>query len=446
MNRQRIRKIVMGVAVSCAAVTFAADLPEGYVPVKYIESTGVDSKSGSGPYIRTGITGNGAVPKVEITYQYVGDLKAVSAGGTIQGYVFGYWSSNNGFGTAIGYDTPSGGGLVGGRYRVASNAIYSGAPDYAWHTVVLNDANGTTIDGKIVDTEAPIRGAKDTGATEYYVFSRCQDGVCGTLVAARVSSLKIWMDGDLKRDYVPACRLSDGAYGLYDLQQGNFATNASKTGMFRGPNSFLSKVTVLKYAEADGQQYIDTGVRVTGGSVPVVRMDYQMTKKTENENRYIFGYWDQPGGAFGTVIGFYNNQHRYRVAGSAYYYGSADTKRHTILMNTSAGTYFGGKLIEKALTGVSDKMNPGFTYYAFARCYDGGGVTGIQPDYAYGRIYSLAIEVDGVCVRDFVPAQRKIDGCVGFYDRLNDYFYPPGPGSKPLKAGPVKSGLCILLY
>lgn len=42
-----------------------------------------------------------------------------------------------------------------------------------------------------------------------------------------------------------------------------------------------------------------------------------------------------------------------------------------------------------------------------------------------GKVYSFSIEMDGVVVRNMLPARRDSDGVVGMYDTINDVFYGP---------------------
>jgi hypothetical protein len=42
-----------------------------------------------------------------------------------------------------------------------------------------------------------------------------------------------------------------------------------------------------------------------------------------------------------------------------------------------------------------------------------------------GMVYSFSLEMDGVVVRNMLPARRDSDGVVGMYDTINDVFYGP---------------------
>ena len=386
-------------------------------------------ESSGSQYIRTGVVPNGATPEVEATYQYTDEQLKKN-----RGYLFGNWNPNS-TGTAIGYQLPSGESTPKGRYRVYDKAAWYGKPDADWHTAVLNAVGGTTVDGAEVTGEDgnPIKQVADSGNVEYFVFARNNNGNVQDQVSARLKRLKIRLDGKLVRDFVPAAikgiRLEDQPLFLYDRVTGWLFGN-SGTGSFKSTVS-ESMIQRLRYVESTGTQYIDTRISANGCK-PVVRMNYQMTDTTDN--KYVFGAWN---GSSGTAIGLYQSQIRFRVAGTAAFYGTADTTKHTIVLNAADGTSIDTKPTGSAVRGLADPEST-LSYYLFARNKNGSA------DCSKARIYSFVLELDGKTVLDLVPARRKLDGVVGLWDQQTERFYTPKGGD--LIAGPeVKRGLVIFL-
>ena len=373
-----------------------------YQRVKFIENES-DGKGGFS-YVDTGVWPDGRVPQVDVTYQLL------SSSVTASSYVFGYWDSNAQKGTAIGYEP---GADKGGRYRVSETAAYYGAPDTVMHTVSLNGPEGTKVDGKVVLPE--IRGLQDDGALEYRIFARSvTTEMAAHSAVCRIFALSIRQDGELVRDLVPCVRLADGEAGFFDRVGREFYGNAGACKLHCGYDE--SELVVLPYIESTGSQYIKTGVTPNGARV-TADVKYQFTKMQDNV--FAFGYYSDADGGYGTAVGMYNNQIRYRVNKSAYYYGTADLDAHEVLLNDVGGTTIDGHMASTELANITD---PGtLEYYAFGRICESSGK--IRADLPQGvRIYHLAFALNGQPTRNFVPVLTP-GGQAGLFDRVTHRLY-----------------------
>ena len=415
-------------ATSAPALVASASVEEfnrDYVRVDYIQNENGSDYQGS--CISTGIMPGGHVPQVDITY------RLVTTNITESTYVFGYWDDTVAKGTAIGYEP----GPARGRYRVYGTAEYYGAPDGDRHTVSLNGPDGTKIDGVAVMPN--IKEVQDDGSCEYLVFARTErysNGTTRKVVRGvfQVFALTIRQDGTLVRDFIPCVRRSDDAPGLYDQVEGKFYGNSGTGRLFAGCEK--SRIERLSYVESTGSQYVDTGI-VPNNRTPVVRIDYQMTALTDN--KYVFGYYAaNVNPNQGTAVGLYSNQIRYRVGTTAEFYGTADTNRHSVVLNSAAGTYIDGVKASDTIKGLRDPQ-ASLHYYLFGRQMSYNP----SVEKCCARIYSFSIDIDGETVLDLVPAKLPPDGPVGLWDRRTGRFFLPVGGS--LIEGPIKSGFIIIL-
>ena len=189
-----------------AAVADAGAIPAEYRQLQYV-------KSSQGQIIRTGVVPNGAVPVVELKYS----MDESNEGK----YVFGYWSSKQNIGTAIGRNNGKHwlrvGGTSGGGYGTMDNAV---------HEIRLNAAGGTYVDGNLA--HSAVANVRDAGLTEYCLLGRVFESAGGSETLEPVKCTlyyaTIWLDGEKVRNYIPCRRLFDGKVGLYETVKGEFCT------------------------------------------------------------------------------------------------------------------------------------------------------------------------------------------------------------------------------
>lgn len=282
MSRQFVRfsAVVALLPAFAAVVADAGALPDGYLRLECVRS--------KGQVVRTGVVPNGAVPVVKIKY----GLEKV--GGT---YVFGYWSSSPGIGTAVGWNSSKFwlrvGDTAGGGY---------GEWDDEVHEVTLNASDGTWVDGKLAHSS--VANVHDAGLTEYCLLGRAylnvsSEGVTSEWFEPAKCTLyyaTIWLDGEMVRDYVPCRRKSDGAIGLYETVEGNFCTgevaNAPLEGhAYRIPNLDGS----LWKGTSDG---LHPELRSGDGTLLTEGVDYALAWSIGERNRtflHVTGMGDYEG-------------------------------------------------------------------------------------------------------------------------------------------------------
>ena len=182
-------------------------LPSGYRELAYIKSSGTQ-------YIDTGF-------KPNHNTRLVLNCSIINSGDTM--FVFG---------SRIGYQNTAfalhiEGGIIKDHY--ASTVWSSSIIDNGKHTIDKNK-NVTTIDGtRYTHTTATFQSSYNM-----QLFALNQSGsIDSRRVSMSIYSCKIYDNGILVRDFVPAKRTSDSVVGLYDVVNDVFYTN-NGTGTFIG--------------------------------------------------------------------------------------------------------------------------------------------------------------------------------------------------------------------
>ena len=221
------KKLACGVmCFAAAAAVFAGTLPAGYAEHEYLESTGTQ-------YIDTGVV-------ITPTMAVEADVQFTDKD-TKQQRIFG--NSHNGtsdpdgdLGTGhLNFDI-----YIQGQGYFAS-ALAEDKGDWV-RTNTYADKNRHThkldctdrkyyIDGTAMTTHSTAP-TKSTNGSLFIFANNCVSNNCSKI---RFYSCKIYDGGVVVHDYVPARRVSDSAFGLYDTKTDVFLTNAG-TGKFNpGP-------------------------------------------------------------------------------------------------------------------------------------------------------------------------------------------------------------------
>lgn len=185
-----------------------------------------------------------------------------------------------------------------------------------------------------------------------------------------------------------------------------------------------TKYTALEYLESNGTQYIDLDYVLKSNNFEV-NMTAQYTGSTSNVHETYFGFMGN-----GTLprIGIHNYT-------GYYMYGADTTKTTTVAVDDKLHTFkmvgVGGykqSLYIDEYQSVLDSTGYNFSAntlssYLFARNYQGPdkGIT--------ARIYSFNLFVDGVLVKNLVPAMDNTNGEYGMYDFVNQEFLTKGAGN-----------------
>jgi hypothetical protein len=188
-------------------------LPEGYLRLEYIESTGTQ-------YIDTGFKHNQNT-------RVVMDIQLVSISANVE-WLFGGRESNGSKSKNMFYDPRSTGlaffadyNINGGtdRYKFTSlSALDRLSIDYDKNNIVVN---GETHTWTVETFQSPV---------SMYLFGMHDDVTDGKKVSARLYSCKIYDNDFLVRNFIP-CKNAQDAVGLYDLVTETFYANQG-TGAF----------------------------------------------------------------------------------------------------------------------------------------------------------------------------------------------------------------------
>ena len=228
------KKLACGVVCfAAAAAVFAGTLPAGYAEHEYLESTGTQ-------YIDTDVVITPTMA-VEADVQYTETT-------TYQQRIFG--NSHNGtsdpdgdLGTGhLNFDI-----YIQGQGYLAS-ALAEDKGDWV-RTNTKADKNRHThrldctdrkyyLDGTVMTTHATTPTKSTNGSL--YIFANHRASMDYAFM--RLYSCKIYDSGVVVHDYVPARRVSDSAFGLYDTKTDVFLTNAG-TGKFNPGPAILEPPT-----------------------------------------------------------------------------------------------------------------------------------------------------------------------------------------------------------
>ena len=174
----------------------ASDVPEGYTQLEYIESSKTQ-------YIDTGFKPNQDT-KAEIKYQ-TPDTKSHCIAGCDTRWKtkgFSFYPSDAEFG-----NTAPGGNL----------------PRTGQITIDI-------LDKGVLYRDGTRRWASTSQAFScdwnFYIFAQNRNGALNEPITEKVYYCKIWDNGTLIRNFIPARRNSDSAIGMYDLANSSFYANA----------------------------------------------------------------------------------------------------------------------------------------------------------------------------------------------------------------------------
>ncbi len=305
-----------------------------------------------------------------------------------------------------------------------------------------------------------LSGPKQTTGTSYPIgiFS----SIDWSTARGNIYYLKIYENGILVRDFIPAIRNADWVAGMYEKIQGKFYTNEGSGTFSTGgtEHSFLTDCTSQTkcpagyycidgvriacpsntYSDAGATQckYPDSGHYVSNCagelSSGYTETDYFVSTGTQwintqyipTENTYIKFGLNMSENAPSVIIG--NNARDnddadwrlFNAEGKIFWdYNTSRLTGGTL----TAGTYYdmevGNNYVKQngnvILSGTKQTTGINFPIGIFSST-----ATSVT---ARGRIYYLQIYENEVLVRDFIPATRNSDGAAGMYERIQNAFY-----------------------
>lgn len=422
-------------------VALTKSLPTGYTQLEYIATTGTQ-------YIDTGFKPNPSTVKYETTVSFdsTTDTRGVF-GARVSG------PSNQAVNVFC----------LGGKLRLdwadsASNtyvnAVVGKIYDFScYQNKVI--VNGTTYSGTT---------AKSTTAltTNFYIGNFSGTGSTYGGMVGKIYSGRLYDNGTLIRNYIPAKRTSDSVIGMYDTVGGKFYTNAG-TGTFTAGSEALSGASVsipydttnktnnkltldtmptgytqLDYLEATGKQYIDTGY------IPNADSKFDVTFLVNDANLDV----DCP------LFGARNN---WENSYTFWCHGEGYSAASQLIFNGKTSSLGNFKLnVKHRLTVQNGNYTLNGTTTTFASVSSGSpantnlilmglnnGGTSIDSRRFVGYVYSFKIYDNNVIVRNFVPA-RNSAGVLGMYDTVGNKFYT-NKGEGNFIAGESSNQLKLLL-
>ena len=195
----------------------------------HLDSNAPDKNTG--PAIDIGFAMNGKVPVVKTKYQLLANEN--------DRFPFGVSS------TSSGTTTSTTAGIFNGtadhnqyRYRVGTSAYYADTDVVdllTVHELELNGPNGTFLNGSLLN--ADLKNVAEASPLTWGVFARhAKDGSAERYQCAKVRMwyFKLWADGTLVRDLVPARKRGSGV-GLFDRENGGFYANIGNRDFILGP-------------------------------------------------------------------------------------------------------------------------------------------------------------------------------------------------------------------
>lgn len=211
-------------------------LPTGYTQLEYIEATGTQ-------YIDSGITGHTGI-SVEANYMVTG----LNGNAATDGIIIGSSNSANQrmYIAVNGTADPFAWELGASNYKVKS---FSSKFNYKYNIKVnwTTQESALYIDG--VATDISLAATNFDNSTNMYILARNKGGA-QYFCHGRLYDMKIWDNGALVRNYIPAIN-ENGVVGMYDSVGKNFYTSAGTGSFTPGPVTNIGLLSSDNYILRD---------------------------------------------------------------------------------------------------------------------------------------------------------------------------------------------------
>ena len=356
-------------------------VPSGLVELEYIESTGTQ-------YINTGI-------KASKNLKVEADIDISPASGWVMilgdytnGSYFSWWRQDTTMYAYYGSNNKTLAELTGKRKYISNNTNNIWSVDTSKITVTPNSSDFSK------------------NGNNLYLFS-VNNGGNYNKASMKLYSCKIYVNGTLVRDFIPAKRISDGKCGLWDKVNfkfytdengGNFTAGAEKTAI-------AAIGTPIEYIESTGTQYIETGISAKNITKAVIDFQY-ITVDSSRENQMMSVWVDA------------SNHMQCGLTGTTFLTGRGTTFSQTSNMTArTTGT--------SVPIGSPDMFIPLFAQRASA-----------VDRWSIAKLYSCKMYNNSTIVRDFIPAKRISDNEYGLWDKVTKTFYT-NAGTGAFTGGPA---------
>jgi len=393
----------------------AGYLPADYEELEYIQ--GYTGNSSVDPTIKAAYIDTGLVFDTTVNMYYKGGIGGFNVNSVL---AFGARPNNaySGLSTYISgsdFVTDWGGTDATGRWTLTESTVAGDIVEITTNNKTMTIAKNGTVIGTNTFTGSAVNNLS------FYLNSRHDTGGVPSQSSPSIGRVYRFTVAGVC-DMIPVRKLSNGHIGMYDLVRRQFFDNAGEGQFTAGKKAILPDgYTQLDYIEGSGTQWIDTGVKATGGARIEVKGRVGQTDSTQ----FFVGSLDTRD-------------------------GDPNTSRNLITYNLSTTTLRGQKcdiagtvsmaLIDptKDFVAVLDTIGSNMLFMVDGSiAYQSGStnVLGTQTNTikvnysdwdgsAYnGRYYYVKLwSNDNMLVRYLIPAKRNSDGVVGMYDIMNDVF------------------------
>lgn len=356
-------------------------IPSGLVELEYIESTGTQ-------YINTSI-------KASKNLKVEADIDISPASGWVMilgdytnGSYFSWWRQDTTMYAYYGSNNKTLAELTGKRKYISNNTNNIWSIDTSEITVTPNSSDFSK------------------NGSNLYLFS-VNNGGNYNKASMKLYSCKMYDNGTLVRDFIPAKRISDGKCGLWDKVNFKFYTDESGGNFIAGAEktAIAAIGTPIEYIQSSGTQYIETGINAKNITKAVIDFQY-ITVDSSRENQMMSVWVDA------------SNHMQCGLTGTTFLTGRGTTFSQT--SNMTART-----------TGISVPIgNPDMLIPLFAQR------ASAVDRWSIAKLYSCKMYNNDTLVRDFVPVKRISDNVYGLWDKVNKVFYK-NAGTGAFTGGPT---------
>ena len=376
-------------------------ISSGLVELEYIESTGTQ-------YIDTGIKASKNL-KVEADI----DVSAASGwvmilGDYTSGSYFSWWRQNTTMYAYYGSNNKTLAELTGKRKYISNNTNNIWSIDTSKITVTPNSSNFS----------------KD--GNNLYLFS-VNNGGNYNKASMKLYSCKIYDNGTLVRDFIPAKRVSDGMCGLWDKANYKFYTDINGNNFTAGTEktAIAAIGTPIEYIQSSGTQYINSNFIPKATTRTIMKAEPMA--------------WSAWSAFFGTRNTSSPTASQAYIAAipaatlyrSDYFGSSLTAETPTIMQITNIDKNknicsFNNIMI----TNTSSTVNATTNMFLLAL-----NDVGTAKYFLSAKLYSCQIYDGNTLVRDFIPVKTTTN-IYGLWDKVNKVFYK-NAGTGTFTGGPA---------
>ena len=376
-------------------------ISSGLVELEYIESTGTQ-------YIDTGI-------KASKTLKVEADIDVSPASGWVMilgdytsGSYFSWWRQNTTIYAYYGSNNKTLAELTGKRKYISNNTNNIWSIDTSQITVTPNSSDFSK------------------NGNNLYLFS-VNNGGNYNKASMKLYSCKIYDNGTLVRDFIPARRISDGKAGLWDKVNLKFYTDENGGNFTAGAEKTVIAAigTPIEYIQSSGTQYIDSNFIPKATTRTIMKAEPMA--------------WSAWSAFFGTrnatsptASQAYNAAIPATTLYRSDYFGSSLTaETPTVMQITNIDKNknicsFNNIMI----TNTSSTVNATTNMFLLAL-----NDVGTAKYFLSAKLYSCQIYDGNTLVRDFIPVKTTTN-IYGLWDKINKVFYK-NAGTGTFTGGPT---------